>query len=323
MEKIKEKKYIDEEIYELENQEDLNEDGIFSWENALMVLGFVPVIGEVADVILIVKYWRENRKIEAGLMLFALIPTVGDFLVKPFLKLGKAAGAFKTSKTFLKFLSENPAARATYAKIGKQMDNPAIAKLIGQVEKVPGASSALKSAQNLQKGLFGKISSEASSLGSKAMTTMEKGVGKTIKQNFQNQALQKYLINTGGKAPSNFLSRWYNVVYKGRAARRDVVKRLIQGSNILHYFGLPNIESFEKFLAHPEDNPELAEKLMKDPEFAKIYNQATTDEERAALVNAGAGSNNGGSGGGIIDKAGNALEGMVGLSLLKSFARFV
>lgn len=321
MEKIKEKKYIDEEIYELENQEDLNEDGIFSWENALMALGFLPVVGEIADIILIIKYWREKRKIEAGLMLFALIPTVGDVLVKPFLKLGKAAGAFKTSGTFLKFLSENPAARASYAKIGKQMDNPVISKLIGQVDKVPGAGTALKNAQNLHKGIFSKIKTQASSLGSKAMTTMEKGVGNTVKQNFQNLALQKYLINTGGKAPSNFLSRWWNVTYGGRMERKNLVKRLIMGSNVLGAFGFPNIESFDRFMSHPEDNPQLAEKLMKDPEFAKIYNQATSDEERASLENAAQSANN--SGGGIIDKAGNALEGMVGLSLLKSFARFV
>lgn len=322
MENIKDKKYVDEEIYEIENQQDVDE-GILSWENALMALGFVPVIGEIADAILIIKYWKENRKVEAGLMLFALIPTFGDVLVKPFLKLGKAAGAFKTSGTFLKFLSENPAARASYAKIGKQMDNPLIGKLIGQVEKAtPSGAAALKNAQNLQKGLFSKISSEASSLGSKAMSTMEKGVGKTIKQNFQNQALQKYLIKTGGQAPTNFLSRWWNVTYGGRMARKNLVKRLILGSNLLGAFGFPNIESFEKFMSHPEDNPQLAEKLMKDPEFAKIYGQATSDEERASLENV-AQSKSDSDSGGMLGGAANAFEGMVGLSLLKSFARFV
>ena len=73
------------------------------FENALMIAGFVPVIGEIADVILIIKFLREKRYIEAGLMLFALIPTVGDFLIKPLLKMGKGVGAFKTASTFTKF----------------------------------------------------------------------------------------------------------------------------------------------------------------------------------------------------------------------------
>ena len=67
----------------LENRQLLNED---AWENALMVAGFIPVIGEIADWILIMKYVREKQYLYAGLMLIALIPTVGDFIAKPFIK---------------------------------------------------------------------------------------------------------------------------------------------------------------------------------------------------------------------------------------------
>ena len=112
MEKIKDKNYVKSEMFEIEPQ-DINEG---FWENALLVAGFIPVIGEVADTILIIKYWREGRKIEAGLMLLALIPTVGDIIVKPFLRLGKAAGAFKTATTFTNFITKYMANNACFVK---------------------------------------------------------------------------------------------------------------------------------------------------------------------------------------------------------------
>jgi hypothetical protein len=310
MEKIKDKNYIKSEMFEIEPQ-DINEG---FWENALLVAGFIPVIGEVADTILIIKYWREGRKIEAGLMLLALIPTVGDIIVKPFLRLGKAAGAFKTATTFTKFIAENPQARAAYAKIGKQMDNPAINKLVAQVgKKTPQGAEALTGAIAYQKSLFSKVGSTVSDASAKVGSTLERGLGKTMKQTFQDKALQKYLIKTGGVAPSNFLSRWWNVVYKGRLDRKNAVRKLIFGSNLLGALGFPNIESLEKAMADPKQ----ADELMKNPQFAQFYNQATTPEEQQSMAQPEPEKESG---------IGNLLGGagsFVGLNVLKSLARFV
>lgn len=315
MENFKEKKFTKIESFEPNNQ-DMGE-GV--GETLLQLAGFIPVIGEIADVILIVKYYKEDRKIEAGLMLFALIPTFGDFLVKPFLRLGRAGGAFKSSQTFLKFLSTNPAAKQAYSKIGKQLDNPKIAQLIGQVSKSSPANGAiLKNAQNLQKGLFSKVSAKVDNVTGAATKALDRGVGKSVKQNFQAQALQKYLIRTGGKAPGNFISRWYNVVYKGGQMRREVVRRLIMGSNLLSVFGFPNIQSFEKYLSNPESNPELAEKMMQNPEFANIYNNSTNSSEKSSLETQEKPSEEG-----IGSKLLNLGGGVVGLNVLKSLARFV
>jgi len=310
MEKIKDKNYVKSEMFEIEPQ-DINEG---FWENALLVAGFIPVIGEVADTILIIKYWREGRKIEAGLMLLALIPTVGDIIVKPFLRLGKAAGAFKTATTFTKFIAENPQARAAYAKIGKQMDNPAINKLVAQVgKKTPQGAEALTGAIAYQKSLFSKVGSTVSDASAKVGSTLERGLGKTMKQTFQDKALQKYLIKTGGVAPSNFLSRWWNVVYKGRLDRKNAVRKLIFGSNLLGALGFPNIESLERAMADPKQ----ADELMKNPQFAQFYNQATTPEEQQSMVQPEPEKESG---------IGNLLGGagsFVGLNVLKSLARFV
>lgn len=271
MENIKQKKYIKSEVFEV--NQDLDES---FFENALMIAGFVPVIGEIADVILIIKFLREKRYIEAGLMLFALIPTVGDFLIKPILKMGKGMGAFRTASTFTKFLSENPVARANYAKASKYFTNPKVDKLIGDVSKVSGKwGGEMNSARNLHVGLASKIESTASKTGE----VLKNGVGKTLKQTFQRDALQKYMIKTGGLTPTNWLSRWWNVVYKGKMARRAVVKRLLLGSNFLGALGIFNIEDLERKMSNPSE----AEMLMKNPQFAQFVQQTTTPEEMSSL----------------------------------------
>ena len=77
----------------------------------------------------------------------------------------------------------------------------------------------------------------------------------------------------------------------------------------------------EKFMRNPGDNPELAEKLLKDPEFAKIYNNSLSDEEKSSLEQSA--DNSADKSPGLVDGAMDGFKGMVGLSLLKSFARFV
>lgn len=309
MENIKQKKYTESEVFEV--NQDLDES---FFENALLIAGFVPVIGEVADIILIIKYLREKRYIEAGLMLFALIPTVGDFLIKPILKMGKGVGAFKTASTFSKFLAENPVARANYAKASKYFTNPKVDKLIGDVSKVSGKwGGEMNSARNLHVGLSSKVGSIATKTGE----VLKTGVGKSLKQTFQRNALQKYMIKTGGLTPTNWLSRWWNVVYKGKMARRAVVKRLLLGSNFLGTLGIFNIEDLERKMSNPSE----AEMLMKNPQFAQFIQQTTTPEEMASLQQPMQQTvpqqDNDGPG------IGAAVGSFMGINALKAIARFV
>jgi len=100
----------------LEETQLLNEDWI---ENVLMVAGFVPVIGEVADIILILRYCYKKEYLYAGLMLIALIPTVGDFIAKPLIRLLKGAGgvgkvALKNTDEMVKFANSNPSFKKQY-----------------------------------------------------------------------------------------------------------------------------------------------------------------------------------------------------------------
>jgi hypothetical protein len=194
------------------------------------------------------------------------------------------------------------------------MDNPAINKLVAQVgKKTPQGAEALTGAIAYQKSLFSKVGSTVSDASAKVGSTLERGLGKTMKQTFQDKALQKYLIKTGGVAPSNFLSRWWNVVYKGRLDRKNAVRKLIFGSNLLGALGFPNIESLERAMADPKQ----ADELMKNPQFAQFYNQATTPEEQQSMAQPEPEKESG---------IGNLLGGagsFVGLNVLKSLARFV
>jgi len=307
MENIKQKVYTKSEVFEI--NQDLDES---FFENALMIAGFVPVIGEVADTILIIKFLKEKRYIEAGLMLFALIPTVGDFLIKPLLKMGKGVGAFKSASTFTKFLSENPVARANYAKASKYFSNPKVDKLIGDVTKVSGKyGSEMNAARNLHVGLSSKIGSVVTKTGE----VLNTGIGKTMKQSFQRDALQKYMIKTGGKTPTNWLSNWWNVVYKGKMARRNVVKRLLLGSSFLGALGIFNIEDLERKMSNPKD----AEALMQNPQFAQFVQQTTTPEEMASLQQSQQVAQPQDSGSGI----GAAVGSFMGINALKAMARFI
>ena len=138
----------------------LNEDG---WENALMVAGFVPVIGEIADIILILRYLWKGEYLYAAIMLIALIPTVGDFIAKPFIRLLKASGttgklAFKSADEMAAFLSKNPQARKQYEKMAKYFDHPSVKKTVSGVSSVNSSwGKSMSKSLTDAKSVLGKL----------------------------------------------------------------------------------------------------------------------------------------------------------------------
>jgi len=101
----------------------LNE-SLLSFENILMLAGFIPVIGEVADIALICYYLYKGEKLYAAIMLIALIPTVGDFIAKPIIKLfkGSREGAVALKEGGVKlteYLAKNPEAAAKFTSLSK------------------------------------------------------------------------------------------------------------------------------------------------------------------------------------------------------------
>ena len=121
-------------------KQQLNE-SLLSFENILMAIGFVPVIGEIADIALICYYLYKGEKLYAALMLIALIPSVGDFIAKPIIKLFKGSRegvlAMKNGGAQLtKYLTKNPEMATKFASLSKYAKSPAVEKTVQGISKV-------------------------------------------------------------------------------------------------------------------------------------------------------------------------------------------
>ena len=291
----------------------LKEDWI---ENALMIAGFVPIIGEVADVILILRYCYKKEYLYAGLMLIALIPTVGDFIAKPMIRLLKGSGgvgklALKNTDEMVKFANSNPVFKKQYLKLGEELNNPMIKKTIDGVSGVSTRlGSELQQSITQHKSVISKLLSRpigvSKSIGKEVAAGGKVSTG--IKNFFQGEKLAKYVAKKGME-PQTWLSKWYNVVYKGRMGRKNFVKNLIISSNVLNMLGLPSMESFEdKF----ESDENFRTQLSNNSEFSSIVNQTTSQEDLASIE--GLGSKKSDVGGGM-------MGGKMGLSFIKMLAR--
>jgi hypothetical protein len=306
---MEKKYYTKQEI--LESRELLTEDMI---ENILMVAGFVPVIGTIADIILIIRYLMKGEKLYAALMLIGLIPMVGNAIVNPMIKLLRGAGevgtiAFKSEAAALAFAKSHPQFAAKYIQMGEHLASPLVTKTINQIEKIP-----LKG-ETWANGLREAIGEHSSVISKLRPVRLAKSVGAEIaaggkfstgiKNFFQEEKLAQY-ITKHGEAPSTWLSNWYNVVYKGQAARRGMVKKFIASNKILNILGLPNLEAFETKM---ETDKNFREKIASDPQFSQMVNQTTTSEDLEKIQKD------------QTQKSGGGLGGFMGLGMLKMMAQ--
>ena len=315
---MEKKYYTKKEI--LESKELLNEDWI---DNALMVAGFVPVIGEVADIILIIRYIWKKEYLYAGLMLIALIPTVGDFIAKPIIRLLKGAGeagsiALKSGTGLVKYAETHPQFAAQYLKIGEHLGNPLIKKTINGVKSVPLVGE--RAAIGMEKSIA-EHSSVISQLKNKTTGLRPVQLGKTIgkeiaaggkfstglKDFFRGEKLTQYVAKRGME-PSTWLSKWWNITMPARRARRQMFKNFIITNHLLDMFGLPSLDAFEERF---EKDEEMRKKLAEMPQFQQFVGQNTTQEELAQIN--GTEQTQQSSGGGF--------GGFMGLGMLKMMAQ--
>jgi hypothetical protein len=275
------------------DKELLNEDFL---ENALMVAGFIPVIGEVADIILIIRYLIQGKYLYAGLMLIALIPTVGDIIAKPFIYLLKGRRAtnlaLRNTDELVKYLERNPEAKKMYMRLANHIDNPLIGKTINQVEKVPGIGG--KAAEGMREsirqhasvlgGIFKKPINIGKSIGKEI--DINKGsflktvtgtgpVAMGIKKYFRGERLAKYL-EKNGRVPSNWLSYWWNIVYKGSRDRKAYIRKFIIANNLLDAFGIPSLTTFEERF---ENDANFRAELAQNSAWSGLVGDITTDDD--------------------------------------------
>lgn len=294
---------IDENIngYEIDGkliteEQLLNEDFI---ENALMVAGFVPVIGEVFDSILIVRYLTQKRYIEAGLMLIALIPGVGDLAVKPILVIlkkvgltGGVKGARLTSKAFAEVLNKpgNEAIKESYLNLVGKLQMPIMTKFIKQL------TDKFKFLAPMFTKTLAKHA-EAEALIKAGKTS------KVVSGYHRLNRFEKY-VAAHGKAPSVARQYWQQIL--ARRDRKFLAKKIITFSNILGGLGIFNLKDLETKM---KDDKELT-KLMENPDFANFM--GSFSEPGGAAPNTG-----------DANQILGAINTEKGLDILKFMSKFV
>jgi hypothetical protein len=251
-------------------------ESLFSFENILMAAGFIPVIGEVADIALICYYLYKGEKLYAALMLIALIPTVGDFIAKPIIKLFKGsregAVAMKAGgKTLTEYLAKNPQMAKKFSSLGKYVQEPAVQNTVKGIEKVsPGLASKLKSGLEMITG-----SKALSGLRAGGKEVVAGGNFRTgLKDYFRGERLSKYFAKHGVLPEKGIQKWWVNV--SARQDRRNAFRKFIGANNLLAYFGIPSITMFELKMS---EDAEFRKKVAEDPKTSDYIAKNYKDED--------------------------------------------
>jgi len=269
-------KIITNEILKKEKsgKKTLNE-SLLSLENVLMAAGFVPVIGEVADIALIIYYLYKKEYLYAALMLIALIPTVGDFIVKPIIKLFKGsregALALKGGAELSEYLAKNPELAKKFSSLGKYVNDTGVQKTVQGIEKMsPSLGSKLKSGLEMITG-----SKALTGLKAGSKEVMAGGAFKTgLKDYFQGERLAKYFEKHGVLPETGIKKWWLNV--GARQDRRNAFRQFISANNLLNYFGIPSITTFERKMS---DDAAFREKVANDPKTSDYIAQNFQKED--------------------------------------------
>lgn len=286
----------------LESKQILNENWI---ENSLMIAGFIPVIGEVADFVLILYYCYKKEWLYAGLMLIALIPTVGDFIAKPIIKIFRspaAKTALKSTDELVMYLKANPKVMEQYKKLGPHLDNRSLKVVLGQLEKVsPTFARKAEQALATHKSVFAKLLEKPK--GIVHAIGQEGKIGAGLSRFFQEEKLAQYIAKKGD-VPSSWLSKWWNVTYKGNRAKRQYIKNFIVANNLLAFLGIPSLSDLERRMEDPNE----LEKLANNSKFSEMVNSNTSREDLAKIE-------------GGEQESGSGMDNFLNIGLLKAFAQ--
>lgn len=283
----------------LEEKNQINE-SLFSFENILMAAGFIPVIGEVADIALIIYYIYKKEYLFAALMLVALVPTVGDFIVKPFIASLKGV---RTEAAIAAKLAENPKVASKIAEIAK---SPSVEKTVQGLTKINTSWG-----QKLKEGLSSLTKFPivgGAKAGIDAVKTGEKfSVG--LKNYFRGEKLASYVAKKGIE-PQSFISKWWlNVT--ARSARRNAFRKFIMANNFLNKFGIPSLTTFEEKIASDEN---FRKRLAEDPQFSQYVGQNMSSNDLTSFNNSNVSNTSSGLFGGTF-------SGAMSLAMLKNLAQ--
>jgi hypothetical protein len=232
---------------------------------------------------LICYYLYKGEKLYAALMLIALIPTVGDFIAKPIIRLFKGskegAAAIKAGgKTLTDYMAKNPQMAKKFSSLGKYVNEPAVQKTVQSIGKVsPSLGSKLSDGLNTLAGSSRAVSGIKA--GSKEV--ISGGSFKTgLKDYFQGERLSKYFAKNG-VLPENGIKKWWLNV-GARQDRRNAFRKFISANNLLAYFGIPSLTTFERKMSEDE---EFRKKVAEDPKTSDYIAQNYEKEDMVVNQN--------------------------------------
>lgn len=258
-----------QQIIESKKQQ-LNE-ALLSVENVLMAAGFIPVIGEIADVALIIYYLIKGEKLYAALMLIALVPVIGDVTVKPLIKIlqGMGKGVLRSTDDLAKALASNPKVAAEFQKAMKGLNHPGVTKTIDNIASINTSwASKLKGAISSLGELATKIKPVAALKSAATATTFRSG----LKGFYQGERLAKYVAKRG-VMPSKFVKDWW-IPIAARQDRRNSFRKFIMANNLLAKFGVPTLSSFENKMENDEN---FRDKIANDPTMSSYIAQNSSE----------------------------------------------
>lgn len=255
----------------LENRKQQLNEALLSVENVLMAAGFIPVIGEVADIALIIYYLIKGEKLYAALMLIALVPVVGDITVKPLIKIlqGMGKGVLRSTDDLAKALASNPKVAKEFQKAMNGLNHPGVGKTINSIGSINSSWAAkLKGALGDLGNLATKVKPVAALKSAATATTFRSG----LKGFYQGERLAKYVAKRG-VMPSKFVKDWW-IPFVARQDRRNSFRRFIMANNLLAAFGVPSLSSFEEKMTNDE---KFREKVANDPTMSSFIAQNSSE----------------------------------------------
>lgn len=293
------------EILEQRKQQ-LNE----GWgETLLMAAGFIPVIGEIADIALIIYYLYKGEKLYAALMLIALVPVIGDITVKPLIKMLQSfgKGIFRSADDLAKVVAKNPKIAAELQKSLKAVNHPGVQSTITKLGGIRSSWGA-----GLKEGLAGlsKVATESITkvkpIGAlKSALTSPTSFRSGLKGFYQGERLARYVAKKG-VMPGKFVKDWW-IPFMARADRRNSFRKFIMANNLLATFGLPSLEAFEDKMTNDDS---FREKVANDPNMSSYIAQNYSSESQGQEQDSG-----------VLGGVGGAVGGAMSLGALKMLAK--
>ena len=246
------------------------------FENIALILGFVPIIGEIADIALICYYLYRKEYIYAALTCIALIPTVGDIIAVPLIK--TLRGLQGTSKISLKSADD-------LAKV-IPMDKMKQVRQLATNPKVIAVSAQLSTMKNPLISRLGKkltgilqdLGGYGTAIGKNVMNpNIRRPISTAIKGFSREKSIATWMKKSGKNVSDlkGFYKFW-RTKYIPFRDRRMWVRWFIKTNRLLEWANLPSVEDFIRKLTTSD---EFANSFSKLPLSTELIGNTMDEPE--------------------------------------------